>query len=297
MPKFSLADDILVLNANIGGMMGGKMQSWKRIRTFLEWYEKINPNAQQNYQMVHEKGESAPLILPGGMHIQPGETFIRDSLGGVDLLPPGFGPNVGEYPGVIISGEPGVQIQPEIPTDTAPHFYGGRVETVVTDPSKQQIDYSATIKGPGVTLNERAKYLTDSTERRGHKGLVPCPALNVEHDPPLTCLLYENHEGGHKFHDQRSDTAELLKRIRSLEAVGQEIERQTSLKASGRFQYTVSDPEMNDFERLAVLGEEFGEVSHEVNETIGNHRSLDILRIKKELIQVAAVAVAWFERY
>lgn len=77
-------------------------------------------------------------------------------------------------------------------------------------------------------------------------------------------------------------------------AVRAERRRQVELQAAGRFKYTCADGELSDAERLAVLAEEFGEVAREVAEGVaGNGVDLDALR--KELIQVAAVAVAWAE--
>lgn len=71
--------------------------------------------------------------------------------------------------------------------------------------------------------------------------------------------------------------------------------RQDQLKAEGRFAYTCADPEMTHSERLTVLGEEFGETCHEVNEGIGANRKVNLMKLRKELIQVAAVAMAWIE--
>lgn len=52
---------------------------------------------------------------------------------------------------------------------------------------------------------------------------------------------------------------------------------------------------MTPAEKLTVLGEELGEVGHEINEGIGTGRAVDLLKLRKELVQVAAVAVAWVE--
>lgn len=81
-----------------------------------------------------------------------------------------------------------------------------------------------------------------------------------------------------------------------LEDVESERKRQEQLKAAGRFKFTCADKDMTHLECLAVLGEEFGETAHEVNETIGGHRELDLEKLRKELIQVAAVCVAWAEK-
>ena len=80
-----------------------------------------------------------------------------------------------------------------------------------------------------------------------------------------------------------------------LEKVYAERIRQEHLKSAGRFAYTCADSEMTNPEKLAVLAEEFGEVAHEVNEAIGPGRKLDSEKLKAELIQTAAVCVAWAE--
>lgn len=80
-----------------------------------------------------------------------------------------------------------------------------------------------------------------------------------------------------------------------LEHIHLERRRQDELKAQGRFAYTCADSEMSNPERLTVLGEEFGEVCHEVNEGIGSGRAVNILKLRKELIQTAAVCMAWVE--
>jgi len=81
----------------------------------------------------------------------------------------------------------------------------------------------------------------------------------------------------------------------ALADVSNERYRQERLKYDGRFTYTCADSEMTDPERLAVLVEEVGEAGHEVNEGIGDHAKLDRAKLRKELVQVAAVAVAWIE--
>lgn len=71
--------------------------------------------------------------------------------------------------------------------------------------------------------------------------------------------------------------------------------RQDNLKAAGRFQYTCADPGMVDVDRVACLGEEFGEACRALLES--RHAANDVhgKDLRKELIQVAAVAVAWVE--
>lgn len=80
-----------------------------------------------------------------------------------------------------------------------------------------------------------------------------------------------------------------------LDEVDTERRRQEDLKLEGRFTHTCADSELTPSEKVAVLAEEFGEVAHEVTESIGNHSELDLTALRKELIQVAAVAVAWVE--
>lgn len=79
--------------------------------------------------------------------------------------------------------------------------------------------------------------------------------------------------------------------------VGAERARQDQLKAAGRFAKTCADP-MTNGARLAVLGEEFGEVCRAMLE-IGEGGEVSYDKhgkdLRKELIQVAAVCVAWVE--
>lgn len=87
---------------------------------------------------------------------------------------------------------------------------------------------------------------------------------------------------------------------RSLFEVARERARQERLKAAGKFKLSCADAEMTDCEFVAVLGEEFGEVAHEINETIGRPEKRNLERLRKmhaECIQVAAVAVARAELY
>jgi hypothetical protein len=78
-------------------------------------------------------------------------------------------------------------------------------------------------------------------------------------------------------------------------SIGKERGRQDVLKAEGKFSRTCSD-KMSEPERLAVLAEEFGEVARHVAEGLatGNNEA-EVAGLEKELIQVAAVCVAWVE--
>lgn len=79
------------------------------------------------------------------------------------------------------------------------------------------------------------------------------------------------------------------------EDVLDELARADRLQKEGRFQKTIGM--CNDFEALAVLVEEVGEVAHEVNETIGRTPDAEyVKRLRTELVQVAAMAVGWARR-
>lgn len=78
-------------------------------------------------------------------------------------------------------------------------------------------------------------------------------------------------------------------RTNVLDAVADERERQERLKAKGKFAHTCADVELSDDVCCRVLGEEFGEVCRAINDG-------DLANLREELIQVAAVAVAWVER-
>jgi hypothetical protein len=74
-----------------------------------------------------------------------------------------------------------------------------------------------------------------------------------------------------------------------------ELARAERLQKAGKFPKTIGM--CNDFEALAVLVEEVGEVAHEVNETIGRTPDTEYQkRLYTELVQVAAMAVGWARR-
>lgn len=84
---------------------------------------------------------------------------------------------------------------------------------------------------------------------------------------------------------------------RALTLVAAERNRQHELKANGRFRYTPSDHDLTNVARLAMLSEEIGEVARECLSLAGlvsdgNHSGR---ALRKELVQVAAIAVAWIE--
>lgn len=81
--------------------------------------------------------------------------------------------------------------------------------------------------------------------------------------------------------------------------VGSERLRQDILKEQGRFQFTCADDGLTNAEKLACMTEELGEVAKEVLTQEGRRLARDSLGtsagLRKELVQVAAVAVAWIE--
>ena len=81
--------------------------------------------------------------------------------------------------------------------------------------------------------------------------------------------------------------------------VVEERSRQEQLKQEGRFAYTCADTDVSDTEKLVILAREFGEVAESVNVSGDKREKLLSLQtrshLREELIQVAAVAVAWVE--
>lgn len=73
--------------------------------------------------------------------------------------------------------------------------------------------------------------------------------------------------------------------------------RQERLKATGKFLYTCADPQMLSADKYLVLGEEFGEVGRAILNMQGyaTDYKAGLEDIQKELIQLAAVCVAWLE--
>lgn len=80
-----------------------------------------------------------------------------------------------------------------------------------------------------------------------------------------------------------------------LEAIRKERQRQERLKSQGKFSSTCADLDLSHSERLAILGEEYGEACHEVNEGIGAGRSVNQAKLWDELVETAAVCIAWLE--
>lgn len=70
--------------------------------------------------------------------------------------------------------------------------------------------------------------------------------------------------------------------------------RQEQLRLDGRFVHTCADPDMADGAKLACLTEELGEVARAMlhRDELTSDGGGDL---RTELVQVAAVAVAWAE--
>lgn len=96
-----------------------------------------------------------------------------------------------------------------------------------------------------------------------------------------------------------------------LDAIVDERRLQERLKAAGKFRHTAADAEVSNPVCLTILVEEVGEVARLVNDNpslrypvlpgrtpiLHDYPTGDILdRLRSELIQVAAVAVAWIEK-
>ena len=72
-------------------------------------------------------------------------------------------------------------------------------------------------------------------------------------------------------------------------AVASERERQEELVREGQLRWTAAHADCPDAKRLSALVEEVGEVARALHDEEGADR------LREELIQVAAVAVAWVE--
>lgn len=79
-----------------------------------------------------------------------------------------------------------------------------------------------------------------------------------------------------------------------LSEVSAERERQEKLKGV-KFDHSCADTDWHDTRKLTVLAEEFGEVAHIVCDSIDPDNPINYHKLKEELIQTAAVCVAWIE--
>lgn len=81
----------------------------------------------------------------------------------------------------------------------------------------------------------------------------------------------------------------------ALEKIIIERQRQELLRMQGKFSWTCASPTVPNSDKLAVLAEEFGEVAREVTEALIDVKRYNSEHLVKELVQVAAVCVAWLE--
>jgi NTP pyrophosphatase (non-canonical NTP hydrolase) len=84
---------------------------------------------------------------------------------------------------------------------------------------------------------------------------------------------------------------------RALDAVRIERFRQERLKAEGRFKHTLDEASLTEAEKHACIAEELGEVARNVLARAGRVTDGDRTSeaLHKELVQVAALSVAWLE--
>jgi NTP pyrophosphatase (non-canonical NTP hydrolase) len=82
-------------------------------------------------------------------------------------------------------------------------------------------------------------------------------------------------------------TPSLPLNVRIFLEIVEERRRQDFLKSQGKFTHTCADA-MPASMKLAVLAEEFGEVARAVCER-------DYANLREDLVQVAAVSLAWLE--
>lgn len=86
-------------------------------------------------------------------------------------------------------------------------------------------------------------------------------------------------------------------RDRVVAAIASERIRQEQLREAGRFTHTAHTDGISDTTRLAILMEEVGELAGEVlgSEGVAFDRGAGD-NLRKELLHVATVSVAWLER-
>lgn len=82
-------------------------------------------------------------------------------------------------------------------------------------------------------------------------------------------------------------------RLHALADANNERVRQNALFAAGNISPSVCDPRTSNGARLGVLVEEVGEVAKAINE--GTLTVIERKHLRAEVIQVAAVAIAWAE--
>ena len=90
---------------------------------------------------------------------------------------------------------------------------------------------------------------------------------------------------------------QVARRDHIFDGIRLERRRQEQLKIEGRFLYTCADPQMLSSEKYLVLAEEVGEVARAILclQNFTKDYGSDLEKVREELIQVAAVSVAWLE--
>lgn len=156
-------------------------------------------------------------------------------------------------------------------------------------------------------LNSLLSSMVDIQQRMQRKGTVKVSEDNLldsignEYGEETT----ENEIGELSESEATDIEVDDFLRAQIFNEIQNERERQIKLKNEGKFAHTCADLDIEDMERLPILAEEFGEVSKEVMEQIMNVRwtqkwgdeekNVNRARLRKELIEVAACAVAWVE--
>lgn len=82
-----------------------------------------------------------------------------------------------------------------------------------------------------------------------------------------------------------------------LKDIADERQRQDYLKSIGRFKYTLADDGLSDAIKLACIMEEVGEIARNILASAGKMTDGDPTPAAqyKELMQIAALCVAWME--
>lgn len=125
-------------------------------------------------------------------------------------------------------------------------------------------------------MKTAADRMRESINRRGGNYLMACAAAAED-------WVAEVHAGyAHLLGDGCTDT---------LHAVMHERTRQEVLWPGK----TCAGGDISDGRKLAILTEEVGEVAKEMNDADNEGRDVSAVALRTELIQVAAVAVAWAE--
>lgn len=96
---------------------------------------------------------------------------------------------------------------------------------------------------------------------------------------------------------ESSDSTDNIE-MTAMALIATERRRQHRLKKEGRFKYTPSDDELNDWQRYGMISEEMGEVARNLlaRDDLVSDGDKSNDELLKELSQVAALTLAWIER-